>query len=355
MSVRRGLALFVALTFSVSAIVLLSSVDVSTYRFILKADKSKLLVAFGLVFLFWILDAWKLHSLVFAADEKIRYRFAFLLNWLRYFGCAITPMQSGGGPFQVYFMFRAGIPIGKGVAITLVSTLMTLFQLGLIVPLALLFRPEILRGRLFLQGVFSYVVVFVLGSWVLVALSLIRPALMKKWAGVLLLLLKRTGFVKPRSVIRILRHIYREIDNYSRNFQLFFSRGFLRFVLAFVISWMQMIAMFSILPCLIWALGLEVNFGEAFLAQALFLFILYFVPTPGASGVAEGGGAAIFAFLVPWNVAGVLAIAWRFFTEYISITMGMIAAVRLIGWGGAEALLDAERACYDVSKGESDG
>jgi uncharacterized protein (TIRG00374 family) len=298
----------------------------------------------GLVLLFWNLDALKLYSLVYAAEERIRYRFAFLLNWLRYFGCAITPMQSGGGPFQVYFMFRAGIPIGKGVAITLVSTLMTLFQVGLMVPLVLLFKPEMLEGRFILQGVLGYVVLFVIGTWLLVVLSLVRPSLMKKWAGMLLMLLKRMGIVKPRRVLRTLRRIHREIDNYSRNFRLFFSKGFPLFLMAFVISWMQMVAMFSILPCLIWSLGIEVNFGEAFLAQALFLFILYFVPTPGASGVAEGGGAAIFSFLVPWNMAGVLAIAWRFFTEYISIAMGALVAVRLIGWGETEALLQAESA-----------
>jgi len=342
LSVRKGLALFIGLSTGVSAVILLSSVDFSTWEIILKADKSGLVRVCALVLIFWNLDALKLYSLVRAAEEQIGYRFAFLLNWLRYFGSAITPMQSGGGPFQVYFMFKAGIPIGKGVAITLVSTLMTLFQVGLIVPLVLFFKPEMLEGRFFLQGVFGYVVLFVVGTWLLVVLSLLRPSLMKKWAGMLLMLLKRMGIVKPKRVLRTLRRIHSEIDNYNRNFRIFFSKGFPLFFIAFVISWMQMVAMFSILPCLIWSLGLEVNFGEAFLAQALFLFILYFVPTPGASGFAEGGGAAIFSFLVPWNMAGVLAIAWRFFTEYISIAMGALVAVRLIGWGETEALLQAK-------------
>ncbi|MFP4481871.1 MAG: YbhN family protein [Thermovirgaceae bacterium] len=353
MSVRKGLALFISLTAGVSAIVLLSSVDFSTWKIILGADKSRLFGVCGLVLLFWNLDALKLYSLVHAAEERIRYRFAFILNWLRYFGCAITPMQSGGGPFQVYFMFRAGIPIGKGVAITLVSTLMTLFQVGLIIPLVIFFKPEMLKGRFILQGVLGYVVIFVVGTWLLVVLSLVRPSLIKKWAGMFLMLLKRSGIVKPRRVLWALRRIHREIDNYNKNFQLFFSKGFPLFLIAFVISWMQMVAMFSILPCLIWAVGIEVNFGEAFMAQALFLFILYFVPTPGASGIAEGGGAAIFSFLVPWNVAGVLTITWRFFTEYLSIAMGTVVAVRLIGWGQTEALSQVESAeneMYEAGK-----
>jgi len=75
----------------------------------------------------WVFDAMKLYFVIRAAGERISCKLAVLLNWLRYFGCAITPMQSGGGPFQVYFLFKNKIPIGKGIAITLTSTLMTLF------------------------------------------------------------------------------------------------------------------------------------------------------------------------------------------------------------------------------------
>jgi len=339
LSVRRGLAAFLALSLGVSAIVLLSSIDRSTVGMIIHARKVRLACAFFLVLLVWTFDALKLYFVVKSAGEKISGKLAVLLNWLRYFGCAITPMQSGGGPFQVFFLFKSGIPIGKGVAITLTSTLMTLFQLGFFVPLALLLQPELLQGRKLLQGVFSYVLVFVFVSWTVVVISLLRPRLIKKWAGGITLLLKRWGFLKPLKVLRIVRRVNREIDNYNRNFRVFFSSGMPLFALGFLFSCLQMLAMFSILPCLVWSLGLDVRFVEAFLAQALFLFILYFVPTPGASGVAEGGGAAIFSLLVPWNIAGVMAITWRFFTEYLSIAMGGIVAVRLLGWGMADDLL----------------
>ncbi len=342
MSVRRGLAAFIALSFGVSSIVLVASFDRSTFQLISHAHKTRLVCVILLVIMAWAFDALKLFFVVRAAGEKISYKLAVLLNWLRYFGCAITPMQSGGGPFQVYFLFRNRIPIGKGVAITLTSTLMTLFQLGLIVPVALFLQPELLQGRKLLQGVFSYVLVFVLVSWSIVVISLLRPRVIKKWAGGITLLLKRWGFFKPVKVLRVVRRINREIDTYNKNFRVFFSSGMPLFAVGFLFSCLQMLAMFSILPCLIWSVGLEVSFIEAFLAQALFLFILYFVPTPGASGVAEGGGAAIFSFLVPWNVAGVMAITWRFFTEYLSIAMGAAVAVKMLGWGMAEELLSTD-------------
>lgn len=83
------------------------------------------------------------------------------------------------------------------------------------------------------------------------------------------------------------------------------------------------------------------------MAQAVFMFVLYFVPTPGASGVAEGGGAALFGLLVPWHVAGVMAILWRFFTEYLAIGMGAAVAIRLLGWGTSEEIFMNEREKLD--------
>ena len=91
------------------------------------------------------------------------------------------------------------------------------------------------------------------------------------------------------------------------------------------------------------ALSLAVNYLHAVLAQAMFMFILYFIPTPGASGVAEGGGAAIFSLLMPDNIAGIMAVVCRFFTEYLAIFMGCIVAIRMIGWGAAERIISGHQ------------
>jgi hypothetical protein len=54
--------------------------------------------------------------------------------------------------------------------------------------------------------------------------------------------------------------------------------------------------------------------------------------------VAESGGAALFRTLMPWNMAGIMAVIWRFFTEYISIFMGVLVVVKMLGWGVTEDL-----------------
>lgn len=73
--------------------------------------------------------------------------------------------------------------------------------------------------------------------------------------------------------------------------------------------------------------------------QALFLFMLYFIPTPGGSGAAEGGAAFVFGLFVPWNVAGVLGVAWRILTEYTGIALGVVVVMKLIGWNLADQII----------------
>ncbi len=343
MSLRKGLAFFLGLSLLVSLLVLGCTVDASTIKVLLKAKKASLLMALGIMICAWGCDASRFILIARAAGEKISFRLGILLTWLNYFGCAITPMQGGGGPFQVFILYKNRVSIGKGVAITLTRTLLTLFLLGFVVPLSVFTYPELLRGRLFLKGIFFWVAFFVTCSWILISLSIFRPKLIKRFSGALVILLNRLGLLKRRYILCAVRRIYGEIDEYNQIFRLFFSTGRMYFLWAIFFSCLHLLCFFSVLPCLIWGLGLPVNFGECIVVQAMFMFLLYFVPTPGASGVAEGGGAAIFKLLVPGNLAGVMAIAWRFFTEYLAIFMGGIVAVKLLGgWGGAEKLFQEE-------------
>ena len=341
-SLRKGLIVFVLLAFGVNAVVLATSVDQQTILRISSANKLGILFALCSVICAWLCDGFRFIAIGKAAGEYLSFKLGMTLTFLHYFGCAVTPMQSGGGPFQVYVLYKKKVPIGKGIAITLTRTLMTLLFLGLTVPVAVVFEPGILEGSMFLKGIFSYVIVFVVVSWFFVVLSILRPRVIKRWSQILILWLKRFGFVKPTKVLAVVRRINREIDNYNDNFHMFFTTGLPQFLWAICLSALYLFFLFSVLPCLIWSIGLPVNYLQTLMVQGVFLFVLYFIPTPGASGVAEGGGAALFHLLVPWNLAGVMAITWRFFTEYIGIAIGVAVAIRLLGWGISEEIYRAD-------------
>lgn len=339
MSLKKGLAVFLFLSFAVSGTVLFFSVDRTSFDVFREADLTKMGLAMLFVVCVWVLDALKLSALTRAAGEHISYGLAIELTWINYFGAALTPMQSGGGPFQMYLMYKNGISVGKTVAITLVRTILTMLILGLAIPFSLMLKNEIPHISWHMRGFILYVILFIMAAWFCVVASLVRPKLIKRFFGVIIMGLKKLGFLKPEKVIAILKRTSREIDAYHQNIWAFITTGRRYFFMGSIFAVLQMIAQLSVMPCMIWAMGIKVSYVECVLIQALFIFLLYFIPTPGGSGAAEGGAALVFSVFVPWNIAGVLGVGWRFLIEHTGIILGAIVAIKMIGWSVANQIM----------------
>ena len=322
-----------------SGAVLFFSLDGTSWEIFEEADGRKMIIAALLVVAVWVLDASKLYCLTRAAGERISPSLAIELTWINYFGAAITPMQSGGGPFQMYIMYKNGIGVGKTVAITLVRTILTLLILGMTIPFSFMLQGDLPQIGWGMAGFLFYVVVFLSVAWLFVVLSLVRPKLIKRFFAWIVKGLKKIGLLRSARLGRIIGRVNREIDAYNQNLWDFMTTGRRYFLTAVVIAVLQLLAQLSVMPCMIRALGFPVGYVECILIQALFLFLLYFVPTPGGSGAAEGGAALVFSLFVPWNIAGMLGVAWRFLTEHTGIILGAIVAFKMIGWSLANRLM----------------
>jgi uncharacterized protein (TIRG00374 family) len=69
-------------------------------------------------------------------------------------------------------------------------------------------------------------------------------------------------------------------------------------------------------------LGLEANFYDILLLQTLISFLLYFAPTPGASGLAELLSAAVMSIYVPRVLTPSYTLIWRFINSYATVITG---------------------------------
>lgn len=344
MTVRKSFSLFIFIVVVSIIGVLFFSIDSSTFDFLKQANKLLLLCAVGMVVIVWILDALKFVCLARSAGEKLSIRQTIPVVMINYFGCAITPMQSGGGPFQIYLLYKKGVFVGKSVAITIARTLQILFLLALIVPFSLIAEPEFLGRHVVLQWFVLYVLIFILFVGTLLIISFVRPEWIKRWSNWLIVRLNRLGIIRPRYILKTARRVSREIDCYSANIRVFFSTGKKWFVVSMFVAALHLLVYMSIMPCLILAMGFEVKFMQCILAESLLLFLLYFVPTPGSSGAAEGGAAAVFALFVPWSLAGVMAVSWRVLSEYTGVALGTLIVIKQLGWGGADELIQEEKA-----------
>jgi len=62
--------------------------------------------------------------------------------------------------------------------------------------------------------------------------------------------------------------------------------------------------------------------------QVVVTFFMYFAPTPGAAGVAEGGYGLLFSQLVQKQDITLLTLSWRFLTIYVGLVIGMFVIYR---------------------------
>jgi uncharacterized protein (TIRG00374 family) len=84
--------------------------------------------------------------------------------------------------------------------------------------------------------------------------------------------------------------------------------------------------MFPVL--IIRGLNYDVPIFSIISAQILITFITYFAPTPGATGIAEGGFTLVFSQFVQKKDIISVTFAWRFFTIYVGFIIGLIIFYR---------------------------
>lgn len=252
----------------------------------------------------------------------------------------------------MYIMYKNNISLGKTVAITLVRTFLTILILALAIPFAFMFLPDLPKLGVDMKAFIYYIVIFSVVALAGVIVSLVRPKIIKRLFGKIVIGLKRIGFVRPERVIRMLKRVLREIDIYHKNVWAFITTGRKFFLLGSLAAIVQLCVQLSVMPCMIWALGMPVAYVECVLVQALFIFMLYFIPTPGGSGAAELGAAFVFNIFVPWNLAGMLGVVWRVLTEYTGIVLGGIVALKLIGWDLANQIMTEQKQSVDEADSE---
>ena len=100
---------------------------------------------------------------------------------------------------------------------------------------------------------------------------------------------------------------------------------------AFIESGVSLTFIYLTVPC--YFMGLQFPFDLVQVLGRMYLLnlVLYFSPTPGGSGIAEAGFLVLFAQLVPSGTVGILAVLWRFATEYLPFLLGACVTLRAFG------------------------
>jgi glycosyltransferase 2 family protein len=239
----------------------------------------------------------------------------------------ITPLNSGAGPMTMYTMRRYGVPLPVAVTSTFMSFVATVLFFAIAGPLAVVFGAGRSLGQhgnvlgLSLFDLFLGSLAIVAGIGLLMAVVLLFPRLVRD-------LIHRAAKAIGRRSQRVaerLDQLQAGIDQAHESIVAFKSpSGCLALFWATILSGPshanKLLAGYVALR----ALGIHTNFVDILLVQTLVMFLLYFAPTPGASGVGEVLSAAVMSSYVPRELTPIYILIWRLTLSYYTIGFGFL-------------------------------
>lgn len=288
---------------------------------------------FGLLFFYFIFDALRLYFVLKTLKAEISFWNVYKLVFINIFISNITPLATGGGFAQVYFLQKKGIPMGKSSAAVLIRTLLSATMLFLSVPL-IVFRNQSMLNLLPGNYVFVYLAIFLVLYVLIFYLIIFKVRLIMKLIYKFFYFLKSKHLLSKKSFRKIIRYIFEHLELFSEDVAFFIQGKNIFVFLSFLFTVIFLLAEFSFSYLILKGMGYEIAFSHILTLQILVVFIMYFAPTPGAAGIAEGGYSLLFARFVDKRDLFPLLFYWRFFSKYIGIFIGVFVFFYLIIRGG---------------------
>ncbi|MGB5446258.1 MAG: lysylphosphatidylglycerol synthase transmembrane domain-containing protein [Psychromonas sp.] len=274
-----------------------------------------------LLLLYFLVDGLRLYCVIRAMGQRIAFSYIFKLVFINILVSNITPLATGGGVVQVYFLRKKGMTIGAATAATSIRTILAALVLFILTPIiictessqfSMFFNHNLLYGITAVSSL--YLVVF----WII----LFRIRVIKRWLFRLLNLIKIIKILsRPRFRSLFLKGSH-ELDLLSGGFKSYFRGSPGWALLSVIFTTLFLLLLFSFSIVLLRALGYQVPLLTVLDFQVVVTFFMYFAPTPGASGIAEGGYGLLFSQLVQKQDITILTLSWRFLTIYVGLLIG---------------------------------
>jgi uncharacterized protein (TIRG00374 family) len=321
-TIRKGISFFIFFTLIGTGIVIWWKTPYEFSVLIHKIDWFFIIGLVPLIALDYILGGFR-YTIFF--NSKILPHISFWncirANLANIFMGAATPFQTGGGAAQLYIFWRSGAKLSDSILISLINFCATLIFF-LLASLVVLF---ILPSTLFL----NQLVPLIQGSFIVVG-SIISLIL-------LILLFPSTGTAIIRFIInlipfrllkleklrdRLLNTFTEEIQKFHQNFTRIrrYNKGTL--ILTLIITSVLFFNKYVIGFIIARALRQVVPFGTFIGLQIINLFIIYFAPTPGASGIAELSSTWLMGKVMSSEILVYFALLWRFFVTFLGAFIG---------------------------------
>jgi uncharacterized protein (TIRG00374 family) len=315
----RGLKIFIALTLLGLLFLLFRSSIPESYE-LLKHFKFKyILFAIALNGTDWFVGGLRIWILSGAVHKELKFSSSFKASMSNIFMAGVTPSQTGGGPAQIYVLYKDGMSLAKAT----ISSMMCFISSVLVLTLSALYLNFIYRVEIN-NTTFTFLsrttISIFISIFFLFLLSLIRPSAFENGIRRLLNFLSPIKrFLERRGW---LESFLKGVREYHDIVGFYLKEGKRAFFIGILLTAIIYLNKFSIAYVVVHGMGFDPPYVKVLYIQMLLLLIFYFAPSPGASGVAEMSAATLMGVLIPKSSHAIFVILWRTFTLYLGMAIG---------------------------------
>ena len=248
-------------------------------------------------------------------------------NLANIFMGAVTPSQSGGGLAQMYIFHKNGIKFGDALTISFINWITTLTFL----PISGYIAYQIIKDKI--SGVFInylaqfgltvfgilFVVLFIaivfpsFISWIIQKLSKVVGKVNNKWQSKI-----ETAGSKAKDSL---------VEYRNKCGHLLHHKPIL-FVFTFLLTTILYFSKYLMGYVVVLALGVEIDFATVAAVQSLVFLLLYFAPSPGASGIAEFTIAGLMTGILSNDYIPTFTLMSRSFLIFLPAIIGSVIVLR---------------------------
>ena len=278
-----------------------------------------------LVLIYFAADIFRFYFVLRTMDVRVPLGYMTGLAFVNIFISNITPSATGGGFAQIYLLHKKGVPIGAATAGSSIRTALPIIFFSICTPIILIVDPNI--SRLIPHRSMGVAVILML-AFDLAAIWFVATLIKHPEAIVSMLVRLREHYTREEEkegsrLLGFLDRLIGETKVFSSHFVSYLHGDKRYVVLSILATFVFLLALFLIPYLLIHDLNPNVPVWHIVLTQVVITTIMYFAPTPGAAGIAEAAFVALFAGYVSQSHIVSLTFAWRLFSIYIGVIVGL--------------------------------
>ncbi len=297
-------------------------------------DPAALASITALLIVYYLSDGLRLYYVLRALDVPVRLRKLLPLVFINILFSNITPLASGGGFAQVWYLKGQGVSVGTSAAATTIRTILAMAAIFLSAPALQFLHPTQAinggLGRAMSQSLSVLMLVLLAGFIILLA----RPTWLQRASNGLLRALRSIRLISTARQMRWSDALGRETTAFAQGFHQFLKAPCRHSLGAILWTLIFLLVLFSFPGLLMVLLDYQIDWLSVIGSLAVVTFLMYFAPTPGGAGFAELAFAGLMATQITGSDLVLVIFVWRCLTTYLGMALGLVVSALLLARSG---------------------